>query len=361
MKKQTLSISKNHSFTIPLGIGEEKPLPQKNLQVPLRLFVDGCNFRLPELRQSKSSSVVQKILALFSSREVRFGSLSHITKARQSLIDQLNRYIKKGKPIEITLLAVPFKTGNPLKVRHTHPDLGECAFLLRLGEICRLVEGTYAPGVRFIVLAEGKCLSGIMGVTRSEAIKYREEHKKLVRELGLKKCIVIKDLFDDVVVKIAGFEEKMQLNKVLIGRKFEGCDVQIVEQVRKTLPTIQSSLNRRNLATKEAAKLYINPDLPLQQEALDRTFAYLAFHKTRYDTLALEKSFPDALRATLTPRPGRLGIVPVNKETALFPHHGVGVIRKDKTITVMYEYDIRRMGNFKEVFLGNKLFCFEEV
>lgn len=361
MKKRSLSISKNHSFQVPLGVGEEKPLPQKHLQRPLGAFIKGCNFQLLGVVQPKSGSVARNILAIFGSREVRFGPLTNITTAQGELTGQLNHFIEQGEPIEITLLAVPFKTGNPLKVRHTHPDLGECAFLMHLGEICKLVEEIYRPGVRFIVLAEGQCLAKIMGVARGEALKYCDGHKKLVRELGLGKCVVVKDLFDDVVAKVLGFEKKMQANKTLIEKRFKSRDAQIVEQVLKTLPTIQSSLNRRNLTVEDACRLYLHPSLALQKEALGKTFVYLAFHKTRYDTLALEKAFPDSLRATLTPRPGRLGIVPVNKKTALFPHHGVGVIRKDKTVTVMYEYDIRRMGNFREVFLEDRLFCFEEV
>lgn len=361
MKKQTLFISKNHQFVLPLGSGGCKELKRINLKQSLNSFLKSINYHLPQSFSNDKSSVAQKVLDIFSSKEILSGTRTNITKAKSQLLNQLDYFIEKDLPIEFTLLAVPFKTGNPLKVKHAYPDLGEIIFLLRIYEIAKQIEQIYKAGAKFIILSEGKCLADIMGVAKSEAIKYRDGHKKIIKQLELEKYISILDLDDDVVAKVKDFAQKQLQNESYFRKEYENNNAQIMEEVNKTLPTIQASLNKRNLTDKQACLGYLKPTEDFKKKALKKTFAYLAFHKTRYDTQALEKVFPKSIRCTLTPRLGRLGIIPVNGDNLLFPHHGVGVILRNRKVTVMYDYDVRRLGNFREVYLKNRLLCFEEI
>ncbi|MBZ9572507.1 L-tyrosine/L-tryptophan isonitrile synthase family protein [Patescibacteria group bacterium] len=327
-----------------------------------------------DFRFDKNLDIASNILRIFQNPEIRAGKIKYIKNFRKTLTERIDYFIKKRKSIEFTILGLPFKSPNLLKTTRRKPDLGELGFILRLFDITQLIYSIYKPGAKFIILTEGVVFHNFFGISKREAVNYCNYVNEFIKELGITDTIRLHDLAKITTV-LPEFRKKYKENLREISKKFNKGNKIIREKIEGLFPTLFTSINSRahsledlfdvynlNIKDKELPAKFRKIRNDLYKTAIETDLKYYAFHKTRYDINLEEKFLPRAIRCTLTPKPGSLGIFAINKETELLPHHGVGILTKEKKITVKYEADIRRKGNYRAVDILNERtpFYYEE-
>src|SRR5439155_27256685 len=89
--------------------------------------------------------------------------------------------VRRGAPIQLTLVGFPFKVPNPLKVGgRTMPDLAEVAALQMLERLHLAVRAVYAPGIDVVILHDGSYIADAFGVSHDEASEYAAYFRRLV-------------------------------------------------------------------------------------------------------------------------------------------------------------------------------------
>ncbi len=361
-------ISQIQPFEIDLKIREYKKLKKiryPNFQ-PKNFARKVQRLSVSDFRFGKNLDVPSNILRIFQSPEIKIGKIEHIKDFKKPLIEKINYFIKKKKPIEFTILGLPFKAPNPLKTTRRKPDLAELGFILKLLDISRLIFKIYKPGARFIILTEGTAFYDFFKVSKKEAMNHYKYLNRFIEELGISNNIKLEQL-TKITFNFSKFRKKYEQNLRKTSREFTEGNKMIRKKITGVLPTLFTSINSRAHSLKDLLDIY-NPEIKdeelpiklrkirsnLYKSALETGLKYYAFHKTRYDTNFMEETFPFTIRCTLTPKPGSLGIFAINKETKLFPHHGVGVLTRTGKITVKYEADIKRRGNYKAIYIFNE-------
>jgi hypothetical protein len=82
---------------------------------------------------------------------------------RPKFISVLNKFIKEGARIDMSLPAFPFKSANKVyKVLGFLPDKAEEIALARLDNMCRRIEEIYTPGAKVVLISDGLVYNGLL-------------------------------------------------------------------------------------------------------------------------------------------------------------------------------------------------------
>ncbi|MEX2546834.1 MAG: L-tyrosine/L-tryptophan isonitrile synthase family protein [Chloroflexota bacterium] len=102
------------------------------------------------------------------------------------MLQTIRRHTSPARPVELTLMAFPFKVPNPAKVGfRTLPDLAEFTALHRLGKLCVAVRGVYEPGLHINLILDGTSLAPIVDVGTDEVAAYARYLTGLIRDAGV--------------------------------------------------------------------------------------------------------------------------------------------------------------------------------
>jgi Pyoverdine/dityrosine biosynthesis protein len=277
----------------------------------------------------------EKLLSLLTSSTYRKGSFRQIEfgECRPTLLATLMRCVRVGKPIQLTLMAFPFKVPNPAKVGLRRiPDLAEFAAILRLCRLNSMVKAIYEPGLEVQIIHDGSYLADTFGITLDEVHEYEAYFRVLVRTAGADDFICCHDFLS----LIGGYASKVK-------RELEDLRMATLEWWQANRNTAEwadlfsktlGMMNLRELPAHVAAGLMAEARqgrLPARYEELERQVcgAMLQYHLRdvilhRFDPRP--EYFPDAIHATTQVRPGRLALWLIERGRSLLPWHGIGVI-----------------------------------
>jgi hypothetical protein len=316
------------------------PLAPRSLPA---LSFDRTILPLPELspwdslpRLTCRGGTAEKLLGLLTSSAVRKGSLEEMQfqRCRMGMLRAIDRSVRADKPVQLTLMAFPFKVPNPAKVGPRRmPDLAELAALLQLQYLHLKTKSVYPPGLEIHIIHDGSYIANVFGVAPEEVRAYESYFSRLVNALDAKDFIHIHDL--ESLFQAAGFtdlgREAARLRRST--RSWQG-DAQETEEWRERFSKTLGMINLRNLPAREVDRLLhhaASGRLPLEYCDLERQVRVAMSRYGLRDSLLhtldpRPACFPDAIHVTTQCRPCRLAIWMVRRGRSLLPWHGVGVI-----------------------------------
>jgi hypothetical protein len=306
------------------------------------------------------SKIAARLLALLTSSPVRKGSLAQMQLERcvADLRRPIERCVRADKPVQLTLMAFPFKVPNPAKVGDRRmPDLAELAALVRLYRLNARASSIYPPGLEIHIIHDGAYIADVFGISLEEVRNYENYFARLVRALDANGFLYqhdFQDLLDSCICDPR--QQAAHLREVALewGRCSQDRP-EWTEWFSKTLGMI----NLRSLPIDEVCRLLdraSSGQLPPQYRDLERSVhvAMLRYYARdsllhAYDPRSV--CFPDAIHATTQCRPRRLAIWMVNRGQSLLPWHGVGVIDRGGKWRVSLARELLRNPSYAPVFL----------
>lgn len=311
--------------------------------------------RIPQPNFSLTGKTdAEKILSIFEDDQIRFGPKEFIAQGKTGWIDRLNYFIRQNLPIQFTILGFPFKIPVPLKTNRVYPDMGEVLSLARLHFIAAEIQKIYSSGAVITIFTEG-AFGRFTGVKDAHWIAYRDFLKELIGMLRFEKQLRISDLSEMEKI-IPDFSKRFQEKVELLEKAYEQGDPKVREAYNGTLDavlriiapinndaTILMDVYNDHLSddsVSETARL-IREDI--RQRARASIFQYHAYLRVRDDVQYLEKVVPRAVALSVSPKPNRLGVIPVNSECVRLPYHGVPVYDQLRNVfTIEYLIDLQR-------------------
>lgn len=349
-------ISSPYPFEIPLS--EKKTYrPKKYIltNFDLKNFVKKKLFHLnyKDLKKSiySKKKVSEKIFSFLTNKDLFSGSQKEVKKYKKLFISQFDYFIKKKQPIVFNVTQFAFKIPNPLKTNNTLPDLGELAFLSQFYDITKVIKDVYSPGAKIIIYGESYVFNKVVGLTFKEADLYYRTISKWIVDLGWNNNLVLYDL-KKLSKKIPDFnqEYKNNLNKLrngLLEKKGSA-----FQEIENTVTTMCSSINVRRFDIETLAKIYGKNNkfdkkiLALRKKiflkAVRNSLPYLAYHKTINTSQLSNILFPNSIKLSFTYGPKKISLYTINKESKLYPYHGVPVLGKKGKVIIKYEFDVLR-------------------
>lgn len=324
-------------------------------------------------RLHKLDSIYDKIFYVMKSIYFRKGSVgkTKFDENKEIFRPLIMNKLRKQEPLEVVLPSFPFKLPNLLKVSRRSPDMAEILCLSRLYEICMTIQYIYPPGVKFIIISDGQVYHQMFGVSRYEALHYRDESIRMIEKLQFANQLQIVDMQDLVNCHVDEFRIlKKHLHPIVkkwwdteAGKRrlslLNACAYNINNRFNGTHDLLQLSLqdmlNKLNNTTNLA-----NLNL-IRNKLLQRTehgaFEYALFLYTLKEMNLLKKIYPESIRATVHPKPGQWGIHLVNEKTHLLPWHGIAYKKANGKWRIHYEIHAIR-NNAIPVHLENDMYPF---
>lgn len=308
--------------------------------------------KMPRLK-IRGKSTAEKIVNMFLDEECLFGPASYIIDNRDYWINKFENFIKQNKPIKMTILGFPFKMPVALKTDRKLPDMGEVLSIVRLAGITENIKKVYKNGVVIYIFTEGG-FGSFAGVTESDWKKYERYLKKLVDQLGLSERIKILALsqMEKLPEFSETFEKRFDENKSMLEKN----DKEFLEKYNDVYLPMFRIVNTEgydqgllmDVYNEELADSDVpNEVLAVRKEIRKKTqqciLKYFAYLKTRDDLDYIERTVRDHIALSVSPKPMRLGVIPINRKCIRLPYHGVPVYhKKKKTWSIEYLIDLRR-------------------
>ncbi len=332
-------------------ISDQKTVSTKEIKQILEATDD---LRGRAVESWRGTDTIDTILNVFKDPEVRFGPEEYIVDYQDQLREQFNTFVKSNTPIHFTILGFPFKIPVPLKTNREKPDFGELAALKRLHTLGKIVEDVYQSGARITIFSEGAFASAV-GVDPEVAEMYHKYLGDLIRTFELDDVLEIRKL-KEMEKEAENFEELYDQKIEELKTKYNEGDEEYLAKYQGSYPSVYRIVSTQNYEISTLMEVY-NEDLTEEQvdgnvreirteletrthEAIFRYHAYLAL---RDDLNFLEKVTPGAVRLSVSPKPGRLGVHPLHSQCDKLPYHSVSVYNPHhEWFTQEYLIDILR-------------------
>ena len=318
----------------------------------------------PRTEDSASAGcTADRILSLLTSSAYRKGSLEQMrfSECGSSMLTCVEKCVRKRNPVQLTLMAFPFKVPNPAKVGPRQlPDLAELIAILRLQRLNARIKAFYRPGLQVHIIHDGSYICDIFGVSLDEVRQYEHYFGFLVRAVGAEDFIRTHDFMDLFGCRIAEIEPRLSY---LWGRSRHWCQSkrgtpEWTSRFAKTLGMI----NLRKLSVAAASRLTALAacgELPAEyaEFELRARQAMLRYYLRDYLLHAFDPRpqwFADAIHATTQERPQRLALWLVQRGRSLLPWHGVGIIDERGEPSVVPAVQVIGNSSFQEIFVGEQ-------
>jgi hypothetical protein len=300
------------------------------------------------------------VLGVLLSSANRKGSLARaqLDRQRTVLLHTLRRHTALGRPVELTVMAFPFKAPNPLKVGARRlPDLAEYAAINRLDQLRQAVRAVYEPGLRLHVILDGAELAPIVGIATDEAHAYAHYLRGLMRDGGVADFVETHDftaLLEEGPWDITA--ERRRLNRVA-RRQHDALagSAAWIGDFRRMLGMI----NLRHMPVDKVSHVVAQARhgrlAPEHAELEARVHAAMVEYRT-FDLLIHEldpraRHFPLAIHATTQERPGRLALWIVQRGRSHLPWHGVGAVDERGKVRIGPWSEFAAAGGYEPVCL----------
>jgi pyoverdine/dityrosine biosynthesis protein Dit1 len=307
--------------------------------------------RLPE--------VYDKVFEIMRSKRFRAGTASQtrFDENKDLFRPIIEAQIAQGAPLEFVLPSFPFKHNNPVKVSRRSPDMAEVLCICRLKEICHAISRVYDPGARFVIISDGMVYHDMFGVTKHEALSYRERAREMVGQLGFDDVIEVTDmeelvhsrqeLFDFVRERLTPvFGEWWHRSSEDLRRasliQASAANLNTADSVTHDL--VQMATKDVLLDTDEDDDLSTLETIKSQtvQRAEKGAFEFALFLYVLREIDLVQSCYPRAVRATVHPKPTQWGLHLVNRESRVFPWQGVAYRNEHGRWRVKYEFEVTR-------------------
>lgn len=318
----------------------------------------------PKVVSPSGKTLEEKILSVFLDKNFLFGPKKYIEANKSFWQEKLHYFIQDSKKIQFTLLGFPFKMPLLLKTNRSLPDMGEVLSLKQLMDIAEDIKNIYSPGVVINVFTEGG-FGKFVGVSKKKVEDYKKFLILIARRMGFNQYIKIKDLTEMEKYKsfkmvfrdnLKKMEKSFRLEDKDFMKKYNGAKDSIFRIVNPRekdelvlMEVYDESLSDSEISERaRMVRKRISDSLP---KAIIRYFAYL---KTRDDLNFLEKRVPHFIPLSVSPKPNRLGILPIDKSINKLPYHSVPVYwTKKRRFSMEYLIDIKRSDiNYTAVYLN---------
>lgn len=317
-------------------------------------------------------STTECILKILTSNRFRKGSLNKVDFKyyRHSIFQLIRRRVRKNEPLQITLLACPFKVPNPRKVlSRVTPDLAEIGMLIKLNELNSVIKHIYPPGVEITIIHDGLFYNKPFNVTRDKVLLYRKLFQSWIKYLDLDfaTSLDLIDLFGEAYPKFDLNKAKLKAKKHLKKWMYEE------EYKQERHECFKLTLNEMWLpkysredfikSIEEYENFGFIKDKEIERQVWNSVFIYKQNEIVLYHNDPRPILFPQAIHASAKYRVGRLSLWLIRSGHAILPWHGVGILRKDGIISVGYEPYLRKSDSFQPVYLEREetQFFYKEI
>lgn len=236
--------------------------------------------------------------------------------------------------------------------------MAEVLCLSQLFQFCYLVSRVYPPGAVFTIIADGQLYNEMFALTVHEAVAYRERVAGMIRRLGYHDMIEIVDMKDVIDAEREGFDFAYARLRPVFTEwwRHNSDDQRRASVIQSSAPNLrtcdQVADDLVNLVTLdiihdlEDAELLANVRkvrrrVAERAEAGAFEYALVRFVMSEFDMVGSQ--YPDAIRATVHPKPRQWGIHLVNRKTRVFPWQGVAYRKQDGGWRVKYRAEVLRL------------------
>jgi len=102
-------------------------------------------------------------------------------KGKIDYMEQIKFFINRNLQIQFVLPAFPFKSANHQnKTLSALPDKGEELALQNISNFCEKINSIYEPGVRFIIVSDGRVFADLFKVSDKNVDLYDEAIRKKI-------------------------------------------------------------------------------------------------------------------------------------------------------------------------------------
>ncbi|MDO8659713.1 MAG: L-tyrosine/L-tryptophan isonitrile synthase family protein [Candidatus Parcubacteria bacterium] len=311
----------------------------KRYQVVGKSFIDFKNIKLlvEKFPQPKvvfyGRNIEEKILNLFLSDQIIFGSKKYIKQDYKNWIKKIQYFTKRQESLQFSILGFPFKVPMPLKTNRILPDMGEILGLSRLVAIVRLIRKIYPPSAQITIFTE-ESFAKFAGLSKFEAIQYQVHLIKLIKKLNYEKELK--------VVSLSRMEKLKEFKNLYVDllsknkKKLEKKEPKIIKAYKEAGPPIEKIINSRkygnallqdvfNLKLKNTSKYVFEIRKNIQNMAKKAFVQYFSYIEVKNQLDFITKVMGFNLPLTVSPKKGRLGVIPVDKHIKILPYHGVTI------------------------------------
>lgn len=272
--------------------------------------------------------------------------------------DSIERRIRAGLPIQITLLGAPFKNQNPIKNnRRTLPDMAEVGFMLKMYEMQVSIKKVYEPGIEVVLIHDGVYYAEPCNIPIEDALKYREYFRNILTDVPDFSFIISHELTD--LLAHAGIDEKQYSKKAsdMARQWMQSADYrhEVAAAYKRAICSICPDDHMREQyirSLREYLEKGSVTDSKIHELILRAVYLYKKKQTVIYTMRDPRKElFPDAIHASASRHEGKLPLWLVKRGKALLPWHGVGVVYDSASICVEYEEDVCHSKKFHPIFL----------
>lgn len=284
-----------------------------------------------------------------------------VEECRPAMLSALRRRTRSGSPIQLTVLAFPFKVPNPAKVgARTLPDFAEFAAIRHFRALREAIEKVYPPGLELHILHDGLLLADVVGIKPQQIRRYEKYFAELVRMAGASdfiRCHDFGSLQRRSSLDPSGSVEQLQSQAQHWWRLCRG-----TANWRLRFQKTFGMVNLRGLPTSSVASLLQHArlgQLPPGWEQLERRVheAMIAYHVKdaiihQFDPRP--RCFPDAIHATTQDRQARLSLWMLRRGQSLLPWHGVGYLNNRGRAQIVHAVQLLDRSDCCPVFIAGE-------
>jgi pyoverdine/dityrosine biosynthesis protein Dit1 len=316
--------------------------------------------RAPSILASDTAELVFSVLISGAYRRNSLARMN-LAECRPAMLSALRRCITRGSPVQLTVLAFPFKVPNPAKVGARRlPDFAELAAIRHLRSLRDAVATVYPPGLELHILHDGSLIADVFGIAVQEVHRYEAYFAELVTRAqagNFIRCHDFRMLQRRSALDPGASVEQLRLAAERWWQRRRGTPEWRV-RFQKTLGMI----NLLEFSAAFVARLMNDASLgrlPPGCEDLERRVheAMVQYHVQdaiihQFDPRPC--CFPDAIHATTQDRRGRLSIWMVRRGQSLLPWHGVGCLDDRGRAQVVHAAEISDRPNYRPTFIAGE-------
>jgi hypothetical protein len=302
----------------------------------------------------------ERVFSILISGAYRKNSLKrmNLAECRPAMLSTLRRCAERGSPIQLTLLAFPFKVPNPAKVGQRRlPDSAELAAIEHLASLRDSIRSVYPPGLEFHILHDGSLIADVFGIDLEEVRRYEAYFAKLVtkaRASNFIRCHDFGALQRRCALNPSNSVERLRTLAERWWRESRGT-IEWRRSFQKTLGMI----NLREFLPSTVVALMehgVRGPLPQNYESVEHRVHRAMVHYHVQDAIIHQFDprplcFPDAIHTTAQDRPGRLSLWLVRRGRSLLPWHGVGCFDDRGRPQVAHAVDVFDRPNYVAEFI----------
>jgi hypothetical protein len=300
----------------------------------------------------------ERVLSVLISSTYRKNSLAqmNLAECRSAILAALRRCTKREAPVQLTVLAFPFKVPNPAKVGARRlPDFAEFAAIRHFCLLREAIQRVYPPGLEFHILHDGSLIGEVFGISPQEVRRYEAYFGKLVERAQATDFIRCQDFSG--LQRHAALDPADSTGRLRLAAEQWWQGQRGTSEWKLSFWKTFGMMNLREIPATLVVKLMVQARLgrlPAGYERLERRVhsAMQQYHVKdaiihQFDPRPL--CFPDAIHATTQPRRGRLSIWMVRRGQSLLPWHGVGCLDDRGRARVLHAVDVLDRPNWRSV------------